>query len=202
MHDFFFILQKCVAIRVFVICDWRNENAEGIYEISRCFVAYFTIFAGLAFTFGIHWAQCWCQEPQHGTHTLLNPVYLSQKKSDTSGTSLSYPLSWWKVHWSQISFSYTQLHVGMKHTYDKPPSVVPHLQKPASSFPWQHDCCSVPATGVLERRVTLTAVMWLDRLHLSWWTWHVCPGMIELWWHSNVWTQTGPVTVLYNTGEN
>lgn len=93
---------------MFVICDWRNENAEGIYEMSHCFVACFTIFTGPAFTFSIHWARCWCQEPHTAhTHTLLNPVYLSWTKCDTSGTSLSYPPSWWKVHWLQISFSYT-----------------------------------------------------------------------------------------------
>lgn len=87
------------------------------------------------------------------THTLLNPVYLSWTKCDTSGTSLSYPPSWWKVHWYKYH-SHTQLHVGKKHTSDRPPSIVPHLQQTTSPFPWQHDCCGVPATGVPERQVT------------------------------------------------
>lgn len=140
---------------MFVICDWRNENAEGIYEMSHCFVACFTIFTGPAFTFSIHWARCWCQEPHTAhthTHSSILCTYRGQNVIQAAHPSVIPP------HGGRCTdckyHSHTQLHVSKKHTSDKPPSIIPHLQQTTSPFPWQHDCCGVPATGVPERQVT------------------------------------------------
>lgn len=73
----------------------------------------------------------------HSTHTLLNPVYLSWTKCDTSGTSLSYPPSWWKVHWLQISFSYTVTCRQETHQWqtsqDRPSSATTYITVPMTT---------------------------------------------------------------------
>lgn len=140
---------------MFVICDWRNENAEGIYEMSHCFVACFTIFTGPAFTFSIHWARCWCQEPHTAhthTHSSILCTYRGQNVIQAAHPSVIPP------HGGRC----TDTNIILIHSYMSARNT-PVTDLPGSSLICNnlhhrsHDNatrCSVPETGVQERQVT------------------------------------------------
>lgn len=129
---------------MFVICDWRNENAEGIYEMSHCFVACFTIF--------IEPAADARNRTQH-THTPQSCVLIVDKM-------------WYKRHIPQLSPLMVEgaliANIILIHSYMSARNT-PVTDLPVSSLICNklhhrsHDNatrCGVPETGVPERQVT------------------------------------------------
>lgn len=132
MHDFFFFYSPEMCCHKNV-CDLRLKKWKcrgDLWNVS--------LFRGVFYY--LHWARCWCQEPHTAhthTHSSILCTYRGQNVIQAAHPSVIPP------HGGRCTdckyHSHTQLHVGKKHTSDRPPSIIPHLQQTTSPFPWQRD---------------------------------------------------------------